>query len=410
MKIVLPKLTSYQEKVWKFFGNSPQGKIAIIKSVRQSGKSFFAQMMLIKTSLESTNRTSAIFEPSLSQARQMFNAIKKYFGESGLIRTANASLLEIEFINGSRILFKSTEQENRGYTINGILILDEAAYLADEDIFTILPVANATNAPILVISTPFVRDGYFYNMFIKGINCCNRKIKSFDWSKDPEISRFLDDERKAYYKEVMSRAKYTTEIEGEFLDDRGLFFVGYDKCIIENPIKEGVISIGIDFGGGGDNDDTVITAINEWGQMLWIERTNNLSPMQQVEWLASIINKCNNPIKNVFAEKNGLGVAYVDALKKAITKKNVRVTDWITSNSSKNDIINNLAIAFENEKIGILNNKQLLIQLGKFEQIINPTTKTIRYGGKNCKDDMVMSLAIAYEAYMKNNRVKYDIR
>ena len=60
----------------------------------------------------------------------MFNDITVSFER--LIKKSNASLLEIEFVNGSIIKFKSAEQGDsiRGETVkhSGILVVDEAAY------------------------------------------------------------------------------------------------------------------------------------------------------------------------------------------------------------------------------------------------------------------------------------------
>ena len=167
MIVTLPKLTTYQKDVWDFLCNQAEdvpshysGKVAVIKSVRQSGKSFLAQMLLITFAL-TRKTTSAIYEPTLAQARVQFKAIENYFKGSGIISKANATLLEIEFSNGSTIYFKSTEQSSRGFTIDGILILDECAYLSEDEIYATLPLINAHNAPLLIASTPFISDGYY---------------------------------------------------------------------------------------------------------------------------------------------------------------------------------------------------------------------------------------------------------
>ena len=163
-------LTKYQENVmtWLFknkFYNS--GKIAVIKSVRQSGKSYLLRVLLIRAALERVG-TSVYVAPTLLQSREMYNNILKALGNTELIESANASILYINFTNGSVIHFRSTAQNDtvRGLTASSMLVLDECAYLDEESIYTILPLANVHNCPIVIASTPFTKDGYFYNMYI----------------------------------------------------------------------------------------------------------------------------------------------------------------------------------------------------------------------------------------------------
>ena len=405
MDIVLPKLTGYQKEVWEWLDNSKgTGKIAVIKSVRQSGKSFLCQMILIATSFKYNGVTSVIFEPTMQNARIQYKAIEKFFNNSNLVTVANAQLLEIEFINGSKILFRSTEQKNRGMTVTGVMVLDECAYLPDEEIYTILPLVNAHNAPIIIASTPFTEDGYYYEMYMIGMSGENPNVKSFDWANKPEISRFLTEDRKKFYKQTMSPQKYRTEVEGEFLANDGLLFVGLGNCIgVAKDSK--IVYLGIDFASGNNGDYTVLTAINGNGQMVKYWRTNNLSPMQQVDWLVGLIEDISKQytIKTIIGEKNSLGVVYIDALNAKIAKYGLQIYDFVTTNSSKQELITNLQIAFENGYITIIDDLVLLNELKRFQATINANTKKITYNGAAGQhDDMVMSLAFAYWAYKKS--------
>ena len=137
---------------------------------------------------------------------------------------------------------------------------------------------------MIIASTPFIMDGYYYQMYMKGLEK-NELIKSFDWSKHPETSRFLTEEKKELYRQTMSRAKYTTEVLGEFLTDGGLLFQGLENCVGQPDTDAKTIYIGIDFGTGTEEDYTVMSVMNNKGQMVKLYRTNNLSPTQQVEWL-----------------------------------------------------------------------------------------------------------------------------
>lgn len=404
-EIIFPKLTSYQQEVWDFLkGKRGTGDIAVIVACRQVGKSLFCLLKLIDVSLSRNNVVSAIFEPTLNNARNMYKQIVQMMEGSGAIKIANAQLLEVEFVNGSRILFKSTEQQNRGFTITGLLVLDECAYLDDEEIYTILPLASAHNAEMCIVSTPFTQDGYFYQMYMMGLEGTNPHVKLFDWAHNKETERFLTADRKAFYKQTMSPQKYRTEVEGEFLADDGLLFVGIDKCLgVAGDNK--IIFIGIDFASGNEGDYTVLSAVNGNGEMIGYWRTNNLSPMQQVDWLYGIIEELNAKytIRCVYGEKNSLGVVYIDALNKKLNKIALQIQEWVTSNDSKQELVTTLQIAFENGMIKIPDDMILLNELKRYQATVNPKTKKVSYNAASgYHDDIVMSLMFAYLAYKKN--------
>lgn len=398
MEIVFPKLMAYQKDVYDWMGDPYQsGKVAVLKAVRQCGKTFFIQIEVIQMALQHSS-VSAIFEPTLALARNVYKTIVKALDPTGFVKSANAQLLEIELTNGSTILFKSTEQINRGLTITGILVLDECAYLDDESIYSILPLANAHNAPIIIASTPFTMDGYYYTMYLKGLEE-NTLIKTFDWSTHPDISQFLTDEKKELYRQTMSRAKYTTEILGQFLTDGGLLFQGMENCIGE-PGTGPIVYIGIDFATGVDGDYTVISVFDNRGDMVEIHRTNNLSPMQQVDWMSAIISdlKTRRQVRTILAETNSIGSVYIDALRKNLK---MDVTEWVTSNKSKNDLVTTFQIALENGYCHLLNEPSLLNELRKYQAEINTKTKSVTYNGYKCHDDCVIATMLAYWAYKR---------
>lgn len=401
MELVFPKLTQYQQEVYDWLGDPfESGKIAVIKSVRQSGKTFLLQIELLRMAF-SHKCTSIVFEPTIPLARKVYKSITKALEGSGLIKSANSQLLEVEFTNGSEILFKSTEQLNRGLTVTGLLVLDECAYLDDESVYSILPLVNAHKAPIIIASSPFAMDGYYYTMYLQGLEE-KPLIKTFDWSKHPEISRFLSEEQKALYKQTMSRAKYTTEVLGEFLTDGGLLFTGLENCV-GDPEDDKIIYLGIDFATGSDGDYTVLSVINNLGQQVKLYRTNNLSPMEQVNWLCGLIKdlSSNYTIKTILCEENSIGKVYIDAMKKQLPK-GIVLSNWTTSNKSKQDLVTTFQIALENQYVQILNNPVQLNELRRYQAEINTKTKTITYNGFKSNDDTVIATMLAYYAYKKH--------
>lgn len=402
MTIILPKLTEYQKKAFDFFGDG-RGKILIIKAPRQVGKTFFNIAELIYIAALKPKSVSIIVEPSVFLSRKVFNDIYRALRESGVIESANSTTCEIMFRNGSQIICRSIESMSRGLTVSGILIIDETCFIDDEAIYTLLPLISANNAGLILTSSPFTAEGYFYNMYLKGFEGNDPNIKTFDWAKEEGIKKFLTDEKKALYRTVMSKNKYTTEILGDFLENDGLLFTNLNACIGEAVPTEKTAYIGIDFATGSDGDYTVLTAINGKAQVIKQVAVNNLTPTKQVDWLVDNINEIKKgyTIRTILAEKNSIGAVYIDYMRKSLLKSNLTVQEFITTNDSKRRIIEQLQTAFEQAVITIPNDPVLINELKRFQATVNPTTKVVKYEGKNCHDDRVLSLAFAYEAYLR---------
>lgn len=396
MEIILPRPTGYQREVIDFLRDGyNSGKTSCVKSVRQSGKSFMSMLILIMYALGKKCR-SIYVAPTLQQSTMTYKAIVNAFKDTNIIKSTNGATFAIEFINGSDILFRSTGQgaSLRGLTASGILVLDECAFLKDEDINVILPFVNANNAPILAISTPFARQGYFFNLYTQGVNAPTDKVKAFDWANHPETSRFLTPERKEFYKKTMVKQLYNTEILGQFLVDDGLLFQNIQAAVLDYKPTIDEVYIGIDFGTGNGGDYTVMSVMNKNSEQVNIYSTNKLSPMKQVEWLAELINQYSK-VNRIFAEVNSIGNVYIDALQSKIKHK---ITKWVTTNKSKKDLVAQLQLAFENRTVKIQNNEELITELGAYEMQLTKTGVITFNGRVGVHDDMVIATMLSYYA------------
>ena len=113
-----------------------------------------------------------------------------------LSRKQNAADYEIRFINCSAIYFKSAEQGEalRGYTAD-FLCIDECCFISDDVFYTIAPWADAKQAPVLMVSTPFVKEGFFWNFYNYGLERNNNTV-TINWS---------DNIYKGYTKNIATR-------------------------------------------------------------------------------------------------------------------------------------------------------------------------------------------------------------
>ena len=391
MEIIFPKLHKHQRVVYDaVINDNGAGNIYVVKSKRQCGKSFVASLILIYFSLNKKDTVSILIEPTLNQSRRMFKDIVKMLEGSGIIKNANQSLLTIDFINGSEIIFKSAEQYDaiRGYSVSGILIIDEGAFIRDDVYEILFPLRDVFNAPMLVISTPLFCDGYFYRLFT------STNSKSYDWC-DYDTSYFLSDEKLEQYRNTLSDLKFRSEYLGLFITDGGYVFRNITKCVLgDSDITGEPVCVGIDWAVGNDGDDTVLSLLDANANAVEFVRLNNMSPVEQIDAIAGKLNTTPS-LKKVVVEQNSIGNVYLDMLKHKYIRHSI-VTKFNTTNESKRRIIEQLATAFQNESVHIPNDRELINQLQHYA--VEKTAKGYTYNGQGAHDDYVMSLAMAYDA------------
>lgn len=375
------------------------GKVFVVKSPRQIGKSFLIEMELLRHSINYHNSINICVSITFSNCKKIFKELYDGIIESGIIQTCDKQAMEITLINGSQIIFKSAQQREslRGYTIknNGILCIDEAAYIQDDIFSTIFPWTNVNHANILMVSTPRIKQGIFYEYFNEGING-STIIESFDLSKF-DTSEMLTQEKVEFYRRKMPKAQFITEILGEFSETgAGVFDISKDIWLKSQISIYDDIFIGIDWGTGTNNDYTVVSGFNAAGEQVVLEKTNSLSPVEQITWIISIIKKIDkHKIKKILCEKNSIGTIYYDMLKGNLI--GYPVEEFITSNSSKREIIEYLIQRVENENIKLINDKEQYVQFGAYAMEITSSGQITYNGIPGTHDDCVMATAFAFK-------------
>lgn len=396
--VKFPRLEQWQQPV---FDDLKAGlwDIQVIKAKRQVGKSILAEVCVLYKSFNSNDSISVIIEPTLSQSRRVFKQILKSIGgdTSPVVKSANATLLEIEFQNGSQILLRSAEQKEnlRGLTVkNGLLVIDEGAFIED-DIYEILyPLVDANRCPILIISTPLFMSGEFYEKYMEGISESGI-VKSYDWSTY-DTSKYLSEEKLEYYRERLSPLRFKSEYEGEFIAE-GSYVMGDVKSVIGERSKKQPLYGGLDWGNGGGNDFSVLVLLDEDACVTEIYAENNLQPTQQIEYFSGIINKRNLNVVEV--ETNSIGTVYMDMLQR---NTSTYINGFHTDNESKRRIIEQLITAIQNKAITIPNEPELIRELQHYN--VEKTKTGYTYNGADgVHDDFVLALAFAYDAYLNSN-------
>lgn len=399
----------WQSAVHNGIGKYPRSHIHIVKAKRQIGKSFIIINELLRFSINKSGSVNGCLSPTLNQARKIYKEILKVTDQSGVIRKKNDSLLEIEFINGSIILFKSAEQKEslRGYTISGILCVDEAAYISDEVWSIIKPTTDVHQACILIVSTPKFRMGFFFDLFMMGM-AGNPKITSYDLCEF-DTSALLPNDQLELYRQMLPKNLFITEYLGEFLDSESVVFGDFKECIGYEEKDYRDLYIGIDWGSGVGSDDTVLIGLNERNEQVILLYFNNKSTAQQVDYIVQYLEPYKHKIRMVVAETNGIGRPLYDSLRLQLDKK-IPMQEFNTTNAEKIRIINRLQVAFEQYQIKLLDDDKQTSELSMYEATVK-SNGTVTYNAPiGANDDIVMSLMFAMEARERKNKTgKYKI-
>lgn len=381
------------------------GRIFVVKSKRQVGKTTMAENILLKVAIEHNRTLSCLVEPTLDQARRVYKEMVKAIDETPVIKRKNDSLLELELINGSTIIFKSAEQRDnlRGFTVTGILVVDECAFIQD-DIFDILqPTTDVHSAPILLISTPKLKQGFFYRYYSAGLTGDNPGIVSIDFNQY-DTSFLLPKDKLEQYRTMMPKAQFTTEYLGNFLDSDSILFSNINECVSTPTQGWNELYVGIDWGSGAGGDYTSVCGFNERREMVFIDYFNDKSTFEQARYIADLLALNGGKVKNVLAESNSIGTPMIALLKDELDKRNKRdishiVTPFVTTNSEKVRLVNQLQVALEQKAVTLLDDRGLLVQLSAYEATYNPKTNNVSYNApQGLHDDNCISTMLAIDA------------
>lgn len=384
-------------------------KTVVVKSSRQKGKSFMIANILLYFALNWNKTKNICVSPTLKQAKNIYKTIMDAIEKTGIVKNSNATDLEITFINRSNIRFLSAEmgESLRGYTVTGILCIDECCYISDEVFNTIKPWVDYNKSPILMVSTPYVKEGFFwqyYNYGLEGVN----KVITVDWC-DPkfkkEMDKILPPERLEEYRKTMPANKFKSEYLGEWLDDEGTVFIQFKDCAKDVQIQPNdKLFVGIDWAMGGGNDDTAVAIINNKGEQVFLDYFNNLTPTQQIDRIVEDLNPYMRQIVVIQPELNSLGGVLTDNLKERLQGR-ARIEGFNTTNQSKNELVMDLQTAFEQKTITILNDPKQMRELSFYTAEYNPKTKNVSYNAPlGLNDDLCIALMLAYNAYKNKKR------
>lgn len=387
----------YQRAVHDGLAEHWQGSMHFVKSVRQKGKSMMCENILALASLSTPHQKSGFIAPTLRQAKPLYKDIVRSL--KPLIMESNGSDLDLTFINGSSISFMSAEQGDnlRGFTVSehGILIIDEAAYISDDVFYAVTPFVNANNAPILCVSTPRFRSGFFYDFYQDGL-AHKDGIHSYDFNDWP--NPYITAERLAMLKRKMPLNLFRADYLGEWMEATSDLF-GNFNAVISNTVTAGRNTAGLDWGvgkaAGKDSDSTALCIFNDHRQQVRIFHWNDLDETATIKAVVDALKEYD--VRKIVAETNSIGSVYLGLLKKAISAAGLPcvVVEFTTNNDSKRRVIEQYIVEVQNRTVQLLDDPEQKVQLAAYQMEKTPTGKITYNAARGYHDDIIMATAFA---------------
>ena len=379
------------------------GKYFVVSIGRQFGKTLLGENQALKWAVENNWKIGWI-SPTYKQCKKVFKEIVRAMGKNPFITSANHSDLVLNFTTGSTMLFYSAEAYDsiRGETFDA-LVGDEVAFWKPEAWNEVLKATVLVKGKkVLLLSTPKGKN-QFYTLFNQSINNDNYYSfygTSFD---NPFIERSEIEDARRMLPDHIFRQEYLAE----FLDDASSVFRNIKECI-EIGEETRTLFAGVDLGRA--DDYTVLTIVDQNNKEVYCERWRHL------EWstiINNVVTQLNKYKPNVLIESNGAQDAIYEQIRDKVNYNKSKVKPFVTTSKSKQAIVENLIVAFENKEIGIIGKDWQISELETFTYEYNLKTRTIKYSAPSgLHDDYVMSRAICNEAHktMKSSGIYHISR
>ena len=388
-------LSKSQQEVYDLVQDKKYKYITVAFS-RQSGKTVLMLVLCIQWMFQK-NMSIAYICRNFVLAKRLYKELIKILPNE-IIKSANGTDLAIESIYGSTLNFYSAEQgaSLRGQTFN-YMICDEFAFHKMEqpdgthlwnDILS--PTLKARGKKCIFVSTPLGKNNIFYEMYQRGLSDEFPKYASI--LKTIYDDGFITNDEIEEIKKSIPELSFQQEYMCEWIDDGLSFFQGFSECFDIDKISNGKCWIGIDCSGDG-TDATVCSKINEKGEIELFEAVGTLD--MKYRQIADYLNR-ENPVA-VYGEINGLGLPMLEEIKKLVRHKS-KIYDWTTTNSSKEEIISDLAVSIANKDVHFLkNDMKTYNEFGDFVVTVSKSRKLTFAARGSGHDDRVMATAIAHK-------------
>lgn len=265
-------------------------------------------------------------------------------------------------------------------------ILDEAAYMLQAAWTQALrPALSDMRGDAWFLSSPAGRN-WFYHLYLRGQNADEPDYAS--WNMPTTANPYIDPAEVEQARGDMPDRWFRQEYLAEFLDDSGGVFRAVRQGVDISPRSRtsSAVFVGVDL--GRTNDATVLTAI-QGGHVVeqdaftgigWELQFGRLEAFCARHSPASVLIETN--FNDMFTERARSLLPW-------------RVEGFRTTEQSKRDAIDNLALGIERVEVTYPEIPELINELEAFEYTAGPSGKLRMGAPSGFHDDRVLSLALA---------------
>jgi hypothetical protein len=169
----------------------------LVNASRQSGKSTLTAVQAVHTAVYDPGALVLLLSPTLRQSGELFRkALAVYRSLGRPVPAESETALTLTMENGSRIVsLPGKEGTVRGFSAVKLLVIDEAAWVANELYAAVRPMLAVSGGHLVALSTPHGTRGWFYEAWRGGEPWERIEVPA---TLSPRISpQFLAEERRS---------------------------------------------------------------------------------------------------------------------------------------------------------------------------------------------------------------------
>ena len=173
-----------------------EAKRGILNCSRQWGKSTVLAAKAVHRAYTQRGSTVVVASPGKRQSGEFIRKAREFLSRLGIKpRPDGFNEKSLLLPNGSRIVgLPGTEATVRGFSAVSLILIDEAARVADEMYRALLPMLAVGNGDLWLLSTPNGKRGFFYECWAYGGPKWHRvSVPATDCARIPR--EFLEEQR-----------------------------------------------------------------------------------------------------------------------------------------------------------------------------------------------------------------------
>jgi hypothetical protein len=388
IKIKLPKLHAAQLEIKKNLVRHN-----VISAGRRIGKNFLLCDLAANEAMN--GRFVGWLAPVFKQTHDDFRSLSNLLAP--IIARQSVSEMRIELVGGGVVEFWSGDHADaiRGKKYH-LFIVNEAGFisnLVDIRNFIIIPTLIDYSGRDIYAGTPKGMNGFYALYTQTGEDWQRWHMSSY---ANPFIpKKELDDLRVA-----MNERAFQQEILAEFIEDGAGVFRNVRKQATVKRLEAGESGVQYVIGADwGRTDDATVFCVLDMarGACVYMDRMTDTDFATQRMRLKVLAGRFNDA--TCLVETNSIGQPQLEELQ----RMGVSVTGFNTTNTTKAQIIDALALAYEQGKITTIDDETLINELVAYTSERLPSG-LIRYSApEGLHDDTVIGLALAWWAANNGN-------